>query len=137
MKEHGSYRMEALGRVIECDCSGSWNVETAQRYCRQQRALVRQMGEGSWVKILDLCGWELGTPEVLIPLRELYVWSAQHGQVRQLNIRHQSLFKTMHLESVIPADSPIEFIEVDSWAQARELLARDYLAPEQVSSSLE
>ncbi|RRJ83614.1 hypothetical protein [Aestuariirhabdus litorea] len=125
MKEHGSFEITRRGRIIECDCSGTWNRETADRYCRQHRALVRQIGSQPWAKILDLRGWELGTPDVVVPLRELYVWCVLHGQVRQVNIRHQSLFKQFHLENIVPTDSSIEFLDEDDWEAARARLAAE------------
>ncbi|MCL6415047.1 hypothetical protein MIB92_05250 [Aestuariirhabdus sp. Z084] len=137
MREHGSYSIRITGRVIECDCYGSWNDETAQRYCREQRAIVRQLGADSWAKILDLSEWELGTPSIQLPLNELYVWNALHGQTRQINIRHHSLFKDMHLKNIIPDNTSIIITEMKNWSEARDLLCSEGFLTARERSSLE
>lgn len=73
MREHGSFTLELDKHILILRAFGAWNYETAHRCIKEIKMLINNV-DNTWLCLIDLSRWELGTPEVWEEFNKLYHW---------------------------------------------------------------
>ena len=86
MDSHGRFEFYTQGRLIWIKVEGGINYEFACQYRDEVIATVCTLPPGPWIRVTDIRQWELGGPEIVLPLHELMVWCEGHQMAHSINI---------------------------------------------------
>jgi hypothetical protein len=100
LKEHGSFEIQVKGRVIEVKVSGSWNADTAQRYCSEYSNLAAPLVNEPWAELVNLTEWELDTPEAEKILHDLSQWADKNNLKYEAMITGKSSIREFQLDRI-------------------------------------
>lgn len=86
MDSHGRLEIQTQGHLLWIRVQGGINYEFACRYRDEVMAAVLSLPPGPWVRVTDIRQWELGGPEIILPLHELMVWCEARQLAHSINI---------------------------------------------------
>jgi hypothetical protein len=83
---HGVFNIQCSGSLLWVRVSGGINYEFACRYRDAVITAASQLPAGPWVRVTDIRDWELGGPEVILPLQELMIWCERQQLQHSINL---------------------------------------------------
>lgn len=78
--EHGTFNFEVVGQVLIMRPKGAWNKETAQRCCKEYKALAKTINHSGWRCLVNLLSWELGTPDIWPEIDRVNAWADNNNE---------------------------------------------------------
>jgi hypothetical protein len=78
---HGKFSVTPQGEVLLCEIQGAWNKEGSEQLIEDLKAVVQGFAGKKWVRVMDMQGWELATPDAISMMTNFSSWEDQHGCV--------------------------------------------------------
>lgn len=122
---HGKFSVTPQGEVLLCEIQGAWNKEGSEQLIEDLKAVVQAFAGKKWVRVMDMQGWELATPDAISMMTDFSSWEDQHGCVLRcfigLNPIQQQLLEMKYQHS----HKPQHFSHTDTaLSYARQFLQR-------------
>jgi hypothetical protein len=100
MQDHGRFTIWLEYNVLFLTAGGTWNKDTAQKFCKEFKRQARQLEGQKWVVMANLSDWQLNTPDTEPLLRELAIWGIQYGLQIVIRIYPPSAVKSFQLNNI-------------------------------------
>ena len=105
MKDNGHYAIHRQGQTLIINCIGSWNNYTARQMSQALVVEINKISDQPWAAIFDTTHWQLGTPDIWLPISKLVQWSALHNQRKVAIIYQKKLQLLMLMRTLEPHKS--------------------------------
>jgi len=104
---HGHYSIHNHGQLLIVRCIGSWTNYTARQMSQDLHRQIKQICNQPWAVIFSTVDWELGTPDIWLPLSKLIQWSAMHNQ-KKMAIVYKKRLQLIMLTRLLEPHKTIE-----------------------------
>ena len=125
MQDNGHYSIHRQGQTLIINCIGSWNNYTARQMSQALVVEINKISDQPWAAIFDTTHWQLGTPDIWLPISKLVQWSALHNQ-RKVAIIYQKKLQLLMLMRTLEPHTSITSMAFSDEASALEWLAEFY-----------
>ena len=97
----GQYSVQKNGQIICINCVSVWTNYTARQMTQHAHQEIKSLCDEPWAMVFNTLQWELGTPDIWLPITKLMQWSAMKKQKRIAIVYKKRLHLIMLLRILV------------------------------------
>ncbi|TDF34903.1 hypothetical protein EYS14_21205 [Alteromonadaceae bacterium M269] len=107
-RPHGEFALKIFGNILEMQCKGSWNKETANQAVDSVLKLINENPRERYAMLFNMNEWDCGTPEFQNVISERAYELVDKGITHEAYIFTEGGLKRYQLTNMMPDDESYE-----------------------------